>query len=141
MTCADFIVSTPDYFRYNPADEFITPEQIEEIASNTKASLSGTVFVAARVSVRLIPPALVFRHYRFGCQIERVSSAGRYQSNEFSQIRWPCVTRGAALHALTADQSNLGFTHRSNLGNPHIRGRRPVLLGPPVRKYFPHDCP
>ena len=25
MTCADFIVSTPDYFRYNPADEFITP--------------------------------------------------------------------------------------------------------------------
>ena len=28
-----FIVSTPDYFRYNPADEFITPEQIEEIAA------------------------------------------------------------------------------------------------------------
>ncbi len=28
-TCADFIVSTPDYFRYNSADEFITPEQIE----------------------------------------------------------------------------------------------------------------
>ena len=40
MTCADFIVSTPDYFRFNPADEFITPEQIEEIA-NKKASLSG----------------------------------------------------------------------------------------------------
>lgn len=38
MTCADFIVSTPDYFRYNPADEFITPEQIEEIAANTKAT-------------------------------------------------------------------------------------------------------
>ena len=37
MTCADFIVSTPDYFRYNPADEFITPEQIGEIAANTKA--------------------------------------------------------------------------------------------------------
>ena len=35
MTCADFIVSTPDYFRYNPADAFITPEQIEEIAANT----------------------------------------------------------------------------------------------------------
>ena len=38
-TCADFIVSTPDYFRYNSADEFITPEQIGEIAANTKASL------------------------------------------------------------------------------------------------------
>ena len=28
MICADFIVSTPDYFRFNPADEFITSEQI-----------------------------------------------------------------------------------------------------------------
>ena len=43
MTCADFIVSTPDYFRYNPsADEFITQKQIEDISANTKASLSGT---------------------------------------------------------------------------------------------------
>ena len=43
MTCADFIVSTTDYFRFNmSADEFITPEQIEEIAANTNARLSGT---------------------------------------------------------------------------------------------------
>lgn len=43
MTCADFIVSTTDYFRFNKsADEFITPEQIEEIATNTNARLSGT---------------------------------------------------------------------------------------------------
>ena len=48
QTCADFIVSTPDYFRYNPADEFITPEQIEEIAANTKASLSGTGYAVRK---------------------------------------------------------------------------------------------
>ncbi len=48
MTCADFIVSTPDYFRYNPADEFITPEQIGEIAANTKASLSGTGYAVRK---------------------------------------------------------------------------------------------
>lgn len=48
MTCADFIVSTPDYFRYNPVDEFITPEQIEEIATNTKASLSGTGYAVRK---------------------------------------------------------------------------------------------
>lgn len=43
MTCADFIVSTTDYFRFNmSADEFITPGQIEEIAANTNARLSGT---------------------------------------------------------------------------------------------------
>ncbi len=47
-TCADFIVSTPDYFRYNPADEFITPEQIEEIAANTKPSLSGTGYAVRK---------------------------------------------------------------------------------------------
>ena len=47
-TCADFIVSTPDYFRYNSADEFITPEQIGEIAANTKASLSGTGYAVRK---------------------------------------------------------------------------------------------
>ena len=35
-------------FRYNPADEFITPEQIEEIAANTKASLSGTGYAVRK---------------------------------------------------------------------------------------------
>ena len=48
MTCADFIVSTPDYFRYNPADEFITPEQLEDISANTKASLSGTGYAVQK---------------------------------------------------------------------------------------------
>ena len=49
MTCADFIVSTPDYFRYNSsADEFITPEQIEDISANTKASLSGTGYAVRK---------------------------------------------------------------------------------------------
>ena len=49
MTCADFIVSTPDYFRYNSsADEFITQEQIEDISANTKASLSGTGYVVRK---------------------------------------------------------------------------------------------
>lgn len=48
-TCADFIVSTPDYFRYNlSADEFITQEQIEEIAANTKASFSGTGYAVRK---------------------------------------------------------------------------------------------
>ena len=49
MTCADFIVSTPDYFRYNlSADEFITQEQIEDISANTKASLSGTGYAVRK---------------------------------------------------------------------------------------------
>ena len=51
LTCADFIVSTPDYFRFDTnADEFITPNQIKEIAANTKASLSGTAYAERGVS-------------------------------------------------------------------------------------------
>ncbi len=50
-TCADFIVSTPDYFRYNlSADEFITQEQIEDISANTKASLSGTGYAVRKIA-------------------------------------------------------------------------------------------
>lgn len=40
-TCADFIVSTTDYFRFNSAQSFISQEQIREIEENTQMSLSG----------------------------------------------------------------------------------------------------
>lgn len=41
QTCADFIVSSTDYFRYNSAESFLTREQIDQIAANTSQSLSG----------------------------------------------------------------------------------------------------
>lgn len=41
QTCADFIVSSPDYFRFNRPEEYFTEEAIEEIKANTGASLSG----------------------------------------------------------------------------------------------------
>lgn len=40
-TCADFIVSSTDYFRYNQAESFITREQIGQLEENTNQSLSG----------------------------------------------------------------------------------------------------
>ena len=70
MTCADFIVSTPDYFRYNPADEFITPEQIEEIAANTKSSLSGTGY-AVRKPVYLWMTEDALRRLRYEAELRR----------------------------------------------------------------------
>lgn len=40
--CADFIVSSTDYFRFNPGlDEYISQDTIEKIKENTKSSLSG----------------------------------------------------------------------------------------------------
>ena len=63
MTCADFIVSTPDYFRYNPADEFITPEQIEEIAANTKANLSGTGYAVRKPAYLWMTEAALRQDY------------------------------------------------------------------------------
>lgn len=42
QSCADFIVSSPDYFRYSSSTEsFITREQIDEIKANTSQSISG----------------------------------------------------------------------------------------------------
>ena len=41
LTCADFIVSSPDYFRYNYSSSYILQEQIAQIEGNTSPSLSG----------------------------------------------------------------------------------------------------
>ena len=41
QTCADFVVGTPDYFRYSRSGSFISQEQIEQIEANTSSSLSG----------------------------------------------------------------------------------------------------
>ena len=41
LTCADFIVSSTDYFRYNYSSSYISQEQIEQIEGNTSPSLSG----------------------------------------------------------------------------------------------------
>ena len=42
QTCADFIVSSTDYFRYNRSESYISQEQIEQIKSNTSESFSGS---------------------------------------------------------------------------------------------------
>lgn len=41
QTCADFIVSTTDYFRYAGAASYITPEDVAEIEAHVPVSLSG----------------------------------------------------------------------------------------------------
>ena len=41
QNCADFVVGTPDYFRYSRSGSFISQEQIEQIEANTFSSLSG----------------------------------------------------------------------------------------------------
>ncbi|MDO4308934.1 MAG: ABC transporter permease [Eubacteriales bacterium] len=43
QTCADFIVSSPDYFRFNTAaEEYLSEEDITDINSNTDIRLSGS---------------------------------------------------------------------------------------------------
>lgn len=41
QTCADFIVSTTDYFHYSQSDNYISKEQMEQIKNNVYPSLSG----------------------------------------------------------------------------------------------------
>lgn len=46
-TCADFIVSSTDYFRYNRTNAYISEDLIKEIQANTKSSLSGCSYTIA----------------------------------------------------------------------------------------------
>ncbi len=41
QTCADFVVSSTDYFRYSHSGSFIAREQIAQIEANISPSLSG----------------------------------------------------------------------------------------------------
>ena len=41
QTCADFIVSSTDYFRVNRSESYISQEQMEQIKANTSPALSG----------------------------------------------------------------------------------------------------
>ena len=49
-TCADFIVSSTDYFRYNTADEYIGADTIDEIKENTDETVSGSGYDLADIS-------------------------------------------------------------------------------------------
>ncbi len=44
QTCADFIVSGTDYFRYSRSGSYILQEQIEQIEANVSTSLSGCAY-------------------------------------------------------------------------------------------------
>ena len=49
-TCADFIVSSTDYFRYNAADECIGADTIDDIKENTDETVSGSGYGLADIS-------------------------------------------------------------------------------------------
>ena len=44
-TCADFIVSSTDYFRYHRSDTYISESTIREIKANTDAALGGCGYI------------------------------------------------------------------------------------------------
>ena len=46
QTCADFIVSSTDYFRYNYVDEYISEDTIAEIQENTSETIGGSGYEA-----------------------------------------------------------------------------------------------
>jgi putative ABC transport system permease protein len=69
-TCADFIVSSTDYFNFNTtAEEYLTEDSIEQIAENTKASLSGVgyaVYGDKCVWMSEEPYSMSYRYYGMG---------------------------------------------------------------------------
>lgn len=53
QTCADFIVSSTDYFRFNHSSEYITDDMIEQIRANTAADLGGSGYTTAQGTTKI----------------------------------------------------------------------------------------
>ena len=66
QTCADFIVSSTDYFRYNCSESYISQEQIEQIKANTRSSLSGSGYQLMGANCWMTEEAWRAERSRFG---------------------------------------------------------------------------
>ena len=66
QTCADFIVSSTDYFRYNCSESYISQEQIEQIKANTSESLSGSGYQLLGANCWMTEEAWRAERSRFG---------------------------------------------------------------------------
>ena len=72
QSCADFIVSTPDYFRYHGST--LTEADVDPIRANTERSLEGFAYQAG--SVQMYLPENIWReeaeHYLRDMDIEEI---------------------------------------------------------------------
>ena len=66
QTCADFIVSSTDYFRYNRSESYISQEQIEQIKANTSESLLGSGYQLMGANCWMTEEAWRAERSRFG---------------------------------------------------------------------------
>ena len=64
--CADFIVSSTDYFRYNRSESYLSQEQIEQIKANTSESLSGSGYQLMGANCWMTEEAWRAERSRFG---------------------------------------------------------------------------
>lgn len=89
-TCADFIVSTTDYFRYHHAQSYISQEQIGEIEENTQMSLSGLGYCPGTFS-----NAVWMTEENWRAQMERFDAA-RVEAQLASRSRKDNLVAGSA---------------------------------------------
>ena len=64
--CADFIVSSTDYFRYSRSGSYLSQEQIEQIKANTSESLSGSGYQLMGANCWMTEEAWRVERSRFG---------------------------------------------------------------------------
>lgn len=64
--CADFIVSSTDYFRYNRSESYLSQKQIEQIKANTSESLSGSGYQLMGANCWMTEEAWRAERSRFG---------------------------------------------------------------------------
>lgn len=63
QTCADFIVSGTEYFRFDNADEYISQEMIEEIRANTDISFAGCAYDRSGRAFAWMPEDVLRKQY------------------------------------------------------------------------------
>lgn len=123
-TCADFVVSSPDYFRFTQGvDEYISQESIEDINNHAKTSLSGSGYTMAGEGASVWLPENVIKYF-YGVfdteeEVEQILSQTEHQDNlyrdDFSLIEGLDQSLLEKLNVVKGDISPLSDKRSHNI--------------------------
>ena len=93
-TCADFIVSSTDYFRYNDADEYISEETIAEIQENTSETVSGSGYMTDMTTMVWMDTEQYKKMAVPYLGEEELEEKVKYYEKRGSEIKTPTILEG-----------------------------------------------
>lgn len=94
QTCADFIVSSTDYFRYIDADEYISEETIAEIQENTSETVSGSGYMTDMTTMVWMDTEQYKKMAVPNLGEEKLEEKVKYYEKRGSEIKTPTILEG-----------------------------------------------